>query len=375
MRISIFTALLICWIGGWAQSPEEKISQLMEEHLVMKGKTPVPNFLLYAHNQQNGRTFHTSAGVLGRDESPIDSSYQFNIASITKTFVSVIVLQMVEEGKLSLDDLAGNYLDDIPFIRYEEFLIHEKSSVSDKITIRMLLNHTSGIPDVFTDAETRFFLSVYLHPKRKYTPQSFVKKYFSYKLHKKPVNLPGEGFHYSDMNYMLLGFIIEKLGNTTLHEAIRERILIPLGMKETFFVYYETEGDTGKRIDAFLNKLNLTKRVNTSYEWAGGGLVATTRDLALFIEGLFEGKLFQKAKTLEQMTDISLTEAFGGNYGLGIYKFSISEVSYYGHGGFYGSIMLYSPEEKITLVTNVGQANAPWHTGKMLNEVITILKM
>ncbi len=118
MRISILTALLICCIGGWAQSPEEKLSQLMEDHLVMKGKTPVPNFLLYGSNQQNGRKFYTSAGVLGRDDSPIDSSYQFNIASITKTFVAVVVLQMVEEGKLSLDDLAGDYLKDFPFIMY-----------------------------------------------------------------------------------------------------------------------------------------------------------------------------------------------------------------------------------------------------------------
>ena len=172
---------------------------------------------------------------------------------------------------------------------------------------------------------------------------------------------------------MLLGFIIEQVTGQILPAAIRERILVPLKMNDTWFEYYEPETGSGKRIDAFLNGINMTKKINTSYEWGGGGLVSTTRDMAVFIEALFKNEFFKDPTTLTRMTDYTATEKFGAHYGMGIYKYELNGKVFYGHGGFYGSILAYDPVDKITLSANIGQANPPYDTGKLVNDLIEIV--
>jgi len=352
---------------------EQRITEKMENALVAEGKRPVHNFLLYAKNENTGFEMNKAVGTRGRDDTPIDASFQYNIASITKPFVATIILQLAEENKLALHDPIAKYLGGVEFVRLDELHILDGEKYHDSITVKMLLNHTSGIADVFSDAGTRFNISVFLHPKRQYTPQKFYKRYFRYNLNKKPKNIPGKGYDYSDINYMLLGFIIEKITGNGLHEAIRSRILEPLSMQETYFEYYEPPRGSGQKIDAFLNKINITKRINTSYEWAGGGLVSTVKDMAIFIEGLLAGQLFKHDETLQKMTDTSTTEALGAHYGLGLFAYELDGKRFYGHGGFYGSILVHSPEHEITLSANIGQSNAPYSTSQLVNDIIKML--
>jgi D-alanyl-D-alanine carboxypeptidase len=171
------------------------------------------------------------------------------------------------------------------------------------------------------------------------------------------------------MNYMLLGFTIEKVTGKTLHENIRERILEPLAMDNTYFEYYEPRRGKLQMIDAYLNKLNVTKKINTSYEWAGGGLVSNVQELGVFIEALMEGRLFAKKETLKQMLDLSPAQAFGKDAGMGIFRYELETGHYYGHGGYYGSLLLYEPDKKITLSVNVGQANADLDPVKLMNRI------
>lgn len=237
----------------------------------------------------------------------------------------------------------------------------------------MLLHHTSGIADIFTDAETRFNISVLLHKRRQFDTKRIMDRFYKYKLNEKPFNKPGEGYHYSDINYMLLGFIIEQVTGKSLAQEIRERILVPLRMNDTYFEYYEARQGNGKRIDAFLNRINMTKSINTSYEWGGGGVVSTTKDLAVFIEALFNNKLFKDSETLKMMTDYSASEKFGAHYGMGLFKLDLNGNVFYGHGGFYGSLLAYDPVNKITFSANIGQANPPYDTGKLINELLDII--
>lgn len=362
--------LLICTL--WSQTNERKervMDSLLTAHLVKKGKKPVHNILLYAKSG-NDFVYHKGIGEILRKKEKVDKSYQFNTASITKTFVATIILQLEEEGKLSIHDKIGKHLRHLDFINFENLHLFNKRSYSNQITIENLLNHTSGISDVFIDAEFRFNLSVLLHPKKQYTSKSFFQKYYDYNLHKKPHNLPGENYYYSDINYMLLGFIIEEITGEKLSTCIRNRILDPLDMKHTYFEYYEPEKGQGKRIDAFLNRINITHRVNTSYEWAGGGLVSTTKDLSVFIEALFTQKLFKNPNTLIKMTDMSTVKKFGANYGLGIFKKEFQDITFYGHGGFYGSIALYAPRKDLTFIANVSQAHPPFNSGKLIDKLI-----
>ncbi|MEM7483782.1 MAG: serine hydrolase domain-containing protein [Bacteroidota bacterium] len=344
----------------------------MKEHINCDGKKPVCSFLLYINNENSGFFFNKGLGTIGRNDTPIDKDYQYNVASITKTLVAAIVLQLYEEDKLSIEDPIKKYLEHLNFIKYEELHVDEGQKHQDSITIEMLLNHTSGIADVFTDAETRFNISVFFHPRRNYTAQKFYKRYFRYNLNKKPANIPGEGYHYSDINYMLLGFIIENIEQKSLAEVIRKRILNPLNLQNTYFEFYEKEQGIGKRVDAFINKINITKRVNTSYEWAGGGIVSTAEEMGIFIEALFNMKLFKDKETLKKMIDISKTSVFDKSYGLGIYKWKLGGKVFYGHGGFYGSILAYSPEHQITISANIAQSSPTFDSGELIDKVIDI---
>lgn len=350
-----------------------EIDSIIETHIIHKGRQPVNSFLLYAKNGKTGFEVYKGKGTIGRTDQQIDPDYQYPVASITKTFVASIILQLEEEGKLSLEDGIVTYLKGIKYLRIEQIHQLRDTSYADMITLDMLLHHTSGIADIFTDAETKFNISVLLHKKRQFNTERIIDRFYKYKLNKKPFNKPGNGYHYSDINYMLLGLIIEQVTGKSLPAVIRERILIPLQMNNTWFQYYEPEKGNGKRIDSYLNRINMTRKINTSYEWGGGGLVSTTKDMAVFIEALLSNKLFQKASTLQKMINFSETNKFGVQYGMGIYKYDMKGRTFYGHGGFYGSILAYDPFDKITFSANISQANPPFDTGKLITDLIDII--
>lgn len=364
----------ICNAQSDFSSKEAKIDSLMKAHIIHTGKRPVHSFLLYVKNDKTGLQIDKGFGIIGRSETEIDADYQFNCASITKTFVATIILQLEEEGKLALTDKAYKYLQPIDFVKADKIHILKDTNYSKEITIEQLLNHTSGIADIFTDAQTRFNISVLLHKKRQFNTEMIMQRYYRYHLNKKPFNRPGEGYHYSDINYMFLGFIIENITNKTLPEAIRERILEKADLKKTYFEYYEPVITEGKRIDAFLGKINMTKRINTSYEWGGGGLVTTTKDLALFIQSLFGNTFFIHPETLKKMTDTEKVKKFNANYGYGLFSFEVNGNLYYGHGGFYGSLLLYEPIDRKTFSANISQATPPYNTEKLVIELLNLIE-
>lgn len=371
MRYLLIGLLALTTIMARATDP---IDSILQSVLVHEGKHPVHNVLFYGHHAGTGYEVNRAYGIRGRDEMPVTPDFRFKVASITKTFVSVVTQQLIEEGRLSYDDRAAYYLADLDFLRFDEFHILEGEAYAKNITVEHLLRHTSGIGDIFTDKETRFFLSVILNKKKQYDEEAIVRKYFKYRLHQKPHNVPGEGYHYSDMNYMLLGFIIEQITGASLPHNIRTRILEPLGMTHTYFEYYEPIADGAPQIDTYVNRINLTQKVNTSYEWAGGGLVSTTAEIGRLVEALFAGELFQQPTTLERMIDFEPSRRVGKAAGMGIFSYQLGDTLFYGHGGFYGSLMLYSPEEQMTLVIHIGQSNADLDERTLLEHLVQAVR-
>ncbi len=361
--------ITICPIVN-AQTKSEQITELLRDHLIDKGKRPVHNIMVYAKDGINGFEYHKGFGVKGRDKTPIEKDYQYRIASITKTFIATIILQLHEEGKIDLNNSILDYVEGYRSTSIKDLHLYKKENYTDSITVRMLLNHTSGIADVFNDASFRWNLSVFFHRGKQYDPELFLHKYFKYNLHKKPHNLPGMGFHYTDVGYIVLGFIIENVTGSDLPTVLRNRIIEPLHMKNTYFEYYEPPTGNGKEIDAYLNRINMTKKVNTSYEWAGGGLISTTKELGVFFEKLFTHQLFEEKETLDLMTDISQAGEFGADYGLGITKYTFNDTTFYGHSGFYGSLTAYAPERKVTFSANIGQVNPPYNTGELIEKIL-----
>lgn len=276
-------------------------------------------------------------------ETAVVPEDRFQIGSITKTFVATTVLQLMEEGTLTLEDtlnewLSSEIVDTIPN--------HES------ITIRQLLNHTSGIYDyteqLFRNAQnnpTLFF--------EDWSPEELIA--FTYG--QEPYFVPGESWQYSNTNYILLGMIAEAATNSTIASEIRSRIVEPLSLNNTFFA--EEEEIPGGFVHGYWDfnqngSLDDVTSVNMSWAWATGAMVSNTQDLARFVQGLLGGELLEPDSLNQMLTFVEpITSNDYSAYGLGIGSSGTSERLWYGHRGLtlaYRSNMWYLPNEGITYI-------------------------
>jgi len=223
------------------------------------------------------------------------------IGSVTKTFTAVVVMQLVEEGKISLDDTMDTWFPEQPN--------------GDRITIRMLLSHTSGIANYSTALGTDIEKWT-----RKWAPEDLIAE--ANKIG--PVSEPGSSeAHYSNTNYFVLGLIIEKITGHSWAQEVESRIIKPLGLKNTTFI--DKEGIWGgvlvpgytKTPDGYMSTLEFPWYPDVSTAWAAGELVATASDLMTFASALFDGKLVSR-ETLAVMAQPLGTDADDGRaWGLG----------------------------------------------------------
>ncbi|MBD2252791.1 serine hydrolase domain-containing protein [Nostoc parmelioides] len=276
----------------------------------------------------------------GRVLQPSD---RFEIGSITKTFVATTTLQLVEEGTLNLDD---KLTDRLP------------KSVTDwipnahQITLRQLLNHTSGVPD-YTDVLFRWAAvnpGVFFNSWQPEELVSFIDGL-------EASFQPGDSWQYSNTNYLLLGMVVEAATNNNIAQEIRDRILEPLALTNTFFA--EEEAIPGGYVRGYWDfdqngTLNDISVANLSWAWATGAMVSNTSDLATFIQALIGGSLLEPDTLNQMLTTISpITSPNYTTYGLGIGTLESPNRFWYIHRGQtlgYRSNMWYSPLENITYI-------------------------
>ena len=269
----------------------------------------------------------------------------FRIGSTTKTFVATIVLQLVGEKKLRLDDTVEKWLPG---------LLHSNGYDGSKVTIRQLLNHTSGIANYLND---EFKQSILQHPNQSYTPDELIAK----GLQSSP--MPGGG--YSNTNYVILGLIIQKATGKTYAEQIKQRILKPLHMNRTWLPGTSTAFPT-KHARGYLDTgdalVDITG-INPSLGGAAGEIISTGDDMTTFFSALLGGKLLQPALLKEMMTTVDIPE---GKFGLGLQKVILPNgVTLWGHSGGIPGFMNFAGgteggEHVIEININV-MGNAPIH--------------
>ena len=223
------------------------------------------------------------------------------IGSITKTFTAVVVMQLVEEGRLSLDDTMDTWFPEQPN--------------GDRITIRMLLSHTSGIANYSTALGTDIEKWT-----REWAPEDLIAE--ANKL--SPVSEPGSSeAHYSNTNYYVLGLIIEKITGHSWAQEVESRIIKPLDLKNTTFI--TKEGIWGsilvlgysKTPDGYMSTLEFPWYPDASTAWAAGELVSTASDLMTFASALFDGKLVSKATLATMAQPLGKDVETGILWGLG----------------------------------------------------------
>lgn len=234
-----------------------------------------------------------------------NTNTKYKIASITKAFTSVLILQLVEAGKLDLHKPIKTYLPNYT------------GEAGDKVTIHQLLNHTSGIANIdrnVASAENAVKNGI-PHYQTPLTTDELLSKYCSEKL----VNIPGKVFDYNNADYIILGKIIEKSYDKRFEEVLSEKILKPLGMLNSGMLYQSQITETLAETYFSLNDSKTLRNDLPVYieNWfAAGAMYSTVTDLLKFSKALFGSKLLKK-ETLELMFTSGLDE-----YGYGVWVYN-----------------------------------------------------
>lgn len=272
----------------------------------------------------------------GRAIDPVD---RVRIGSITKTFSITALLQLVDDGKVGLNDPLSKYFSEVPN--------------SENITIRQLANMTSGLFD-YTAVEV-LQEALVQDPDRKWEPEELVRAAISHE----PYFPPGEGFHYSNTNTILIGMIIEKVTGKSLDDVIDSGIVDGLSLENTYFATemdiegrhshgYGYEKDLGEQGGDDLR--DITDFMDPSFTWAAGAVISNLEDMETWAKALATGELLSgdtQAERLEWVEgDISGTKV---EYGLGIGRVK----GFIGHAGDvpgYSSAAFYHPGKEATIV-------------------------
>ncbi|WP_409240365.1 serine hydrolase domain-containing protein [Streptomyces sp. PA5.6] len=276
-----------------------------------------------------------------KDDHRLAAGDRFRVGSNTKTVTATLVLQQVADKRISLDDTVEQWLPGLV-------------EGGEDITVRMLLNHTSGLGDFLLTPQ--FLPSLTGKDKRAWTP----RKLLAITPAQDPPAEPGEKYSYSNANYEALGLILEKATGSGLAELIKKKITGPLGMKDSYLAT-KAGWNTGRqhvtgyepgaeRLRAILSgTVDLpegvgfagpersgdnvdTSVIDPSWSWAAGGMVSTAQDWQRFLTALNSGELLPKAQLEQMRTTVDAPEE-GGGYGLGLMRVDTACGTVWGHTG------------------------------------------
>jgi D-alanyl-D-alanine carboxypeptidase len=274
----------------------------------------------------------------------------FSLASISKTFTAAVVLELVAEGKITLDEPAGRLLPEY--------------GLDSRITIRMLLDHTSGLPDFFTTTKADAALGQRDSVWTPATSWSFVPKYH---------RIPGSGYLYSNTNYVLLGELIRAVTGNAPWVEIRQRLLAPLGLDHTWYQEYEAPlaplpaSYTLRWFSGWPNAFEVAQpgpvvpfRSVVTAAGAAGSMAATALDTARWISALMGGRVLPPAMLQAMLDDQANTLALHApaSYGLGISTVNMAGYPGLGHSGrFLGArtVVRYIAALKLTIAVLTNQ--------------------
>jgi D-alanyl-D-alanine carboxypeptidase len=289
------------------------------------------------------------AGVLDRTTtSPTPQNATYRIASITKTFTAATILRLHEKGELDLDANlaeAGVSKEHLALLEADNYNV-------DAITVRLLLQHTSGIND-YVESSPKYVETVFADPQHKWTRTEQLKFAMD---NGDPLSEPGAQYSYSDTGYILLGEIIEARTKQSYAAAMRSLLRFDsLGLQSTYLETVESPPATaGPRIVQYFGDVSVNEISATVDLFGGGGLVSSTQDLNIFFGALLGGKVFDKPETLNTMLETSDPE-----YGLGIDRSSIADTECFRHGGLWGVGTVVCPALDVSVSIYMTNATSP----------------
>lgn len=316
----------------------------------------------------DGNCFGLAVGLSDLEtKTPMKPNDLMLAGSVGKTYAAAVALQLVEEGKINLDDKIETYLGREKWFR--------RLPNAREITVRQLMNHTSGLARY--EFKEQFAKDLTANPDKVWKPEELL----AYLFDEKAAFEAGKGWDYSDTNYIVLGMIIERVTGKKYYAEARNRILRPLKLKRTrpqdkrefkgLIQGYAGEKNPFGGTDRMIK--NGKFAINPQFEWTGGGIISNAEDLARWAKAMYEGKAFDPM-LLPQMLDGVSAPALGREtkYGLGVIIRQTRAGLTYGHSGFFPGYMtdvMYFPEKKVALAVQVN-SSVPPNLGKPLGRVL-----
>jgi D-alanyl-D-alanine carboxypeptidase len=304
--------------GARATAPADApaLATQLQQQLDALVAAGVPGALVLVRTRDRTIRLASGYGNLA-PRTPMRTTDRFRVGSETKTFVATVVLQLVGEHKLSLTDTVERWLPGLV-------------PGGERISLRQLLNHTSGL---FDYAEDKAFGRQLANRTKVWTPRQLVGIATAHT----PLFAPGARWSYSNTGYILLGLIVEKASGNTLQSELQRRIFAPLRLRATSF---DTQPRiTGRHAHGYTRdgKSGLVdvSVVTPSLLWAAGAIVSTADDLVRFHRGLFRGRLLRPALLRAMTTTVPVSAAGGPQaYGLGLIVSRYGSCGVFrGHGG------------------------------------------
>lgn len=272
---------------------------------------------------KNGNiVYQRSVGFANAEEKKSSTvKTKYRIGSISKMFTAAVIFQFAEKGKIKLTDKLAKYFPNVPNAK--------------TITIAQLLNHRSGLHNLTDDAD---FQSYYTKPQTKTAMLEIISK-------AKPDFEPDAKAQYSNTNYILLGYIIEKISGKSFSEVLRTNITSKINLPDTYLGGKIAVNNDESFSYNFQNGWQKLPETDMSIPGGAGAIVSTATDLTIFADALFKGNIVSQ-NSLNQMLTIR------DNYGMGIFEYPVFAKKGFGHtGGIDGfnSMLLYLPDEDLAV--------------------------
>lgn len=313
---------------------QEALKQVFKKYLDMG----IPGLGISVYTPDTGMWSYADGYANLEKKTPLTVNHKFYLQSISKTYMAVIILKLYEEGKIDLEDPINKFLD-YPWLNSIEGF--------EKITVKMLLNHTSGLPEYSTNP-----LMISRIMQDPLTIIS-VPEMLSYLQNGSLTCEPGTKYEYRNTNYEVLSLIADKI--TGDHSTYMKKVIFDkLNLDSTFYLTKDNYLSDLKLVDAYWDVLQVSLPVNVSKLQRSNvasmrgddGLITTTQDAVQFLKGLVEGKLL-KPQTLEMMQEWVTNEKGEKRYGLGLTYYDLDVTYGVGHSGGgigAGCVLIYLPE-------------------------------
>lgn len=336
IRLTIIAILLLnSWV--FSQSQETKFQAVIDS--VYQANPTSVGIMVHVESPDNGISWSGASGFPSKEtNTKLEADQPVWIASNTKTYVSATILRLVEEGNLSIDEPINRLISD-----KSRELFEEADYDLSAITIKHLLSHTSGIQNY---ANQEYVDAITNNKKHRWTRDEQLE--LTTKMGP-PLGEPGFTFNYSDANYLLCTEIIETIEKKPFYNAMRGLLSYEdLGLNNSWFPTLEEKPVQTKELaHQYWGQENLDNYdIDVSIDlYGGGGIACPTKDLARFAYNLFNEKIVKDTAVLNLIfTEVQTKDEAPSNYYLGVYVEEYHDLKAYGHGGFWGTVVLYFPE-------------------------------